>query len=62
MSTNNMFLWRTVENYPLIITKYPSYLFQYLGHFGKTIPGNILRQKHMDSGIFYCIWNIDSLL
>ena len=23
----HMFLWRTVQNYPLIITKYPPYLF-----------------------------------
>ena len=23
MSTHNMFLWRTLENYPLIILKYP---------------------------------------
>ena len=26
MCTHNMFLWRTDENYPLIIIKYPPYL------------------------------------
>ena len=25
---HHMFLWRTIENYPLIIIKYPPYLFQ----------------------------------
>ena len=30
MSTHNMcFLWRTIENYPLVITKYPIYLFHW---------------------------------
>ena len=27
---NNMFLWRTEENYPLIIIKYPPYLFLWI--------------------------------
>ena len=31
MSTHNMFLWRTEENHPLIIIKYPSYLFHFRG-------------------------------
>ena len=29
MSTNNMFLWRAVENYLSIIIKYPFYLLHY---------------------------------
>ena len=29
MSTHNMFLWRNKQNYPLIITKYPPYLFHW---------------------------------
>ena len=30
MSTHNMFLWRKKQNYPLVITKYPPYLFHWL--------------------------------
>ena len=29
MSTHNTFLWRTDENDPSVITKYPPYLFCY---------------------------------
>ena len=36
MSTHSMSLWRTVENYPLIITKYPPYLFHCFESLVKT--------------------------
>ena len=37
MSTNNMFLWRTDENCPSVIIRYPPYLFyrENLGHLLK---------------------------
>ena len=45
MSTHNTFLWRTDENYPSIIIKYPRYLF-----FCQTIPIEPIQNFTMNQG------------
>ena len=42
----DMFLWRTKENYPLIITKYHPYLFHWL------IVSKLARIKWQKAGIY----------